>query len=134
ESLEAVDHQRDGTRRGRCRWQPTTNGAWPRDGESPPARAGWRANDLRVRDHSYTRNSSSILRLAISCGPSMHLAYRLSRTSTLLPARSATSVGSTPELSQVDRAECRRSYGRAASGEATTAGGSPSARASCQTR
>lgn len=41
ESLEVVDHQRDGTRRGRCREQPTTNGTRPRDGESPlPERAG----------------------------------------------------------------------------------------------
>jgi hypothetical protein len=32
---------------------------------------------------------------------------------------------STPELSQVDSAKCRRSYGRAASGDATAASGSP---------
>jgi len=72
--------------------------------------------------------------LAISCRPYKHLAYVVMSTSTLLPARSATSVGSTPAFSQVDSAEWRRSYGRAASSEHTRPGGRPSSRASCQTR
>ncbi len=38
-----------------------------------------------------------------------HFAYRDSRTSTLLPARWATSAGSAPAHSHVDSAECRRS-------------------------
>ncbi|MET9817214.1 MULTISPECIES: hypothetical protein [unclassified Streptomyces] len=44
-------------------------------------------------------------------------------TSTLLPARWATSAGSMPAHSQVDSAECRKSYGRFASGVPTSAGG-----------
>lgn len=67
-----------------------------------------------LTSHSYSRSSSSIRRLPASCRPSRHLAYRPSSTSTLLPARAATSVGSTPALSQVESAECRRSYGRRA--------------------
>jgi hypothetical protein len=66
--------------------------------------------------------------------PSTHLAYRLSITSTLLPARSATSVGSTPEFSQVDSAAWRRSYGLAAIGDAAWSGVRASRRISVHTR
>jgi hypothetical protein len=79
--------------------------------------------------HSYSHSSTSMRRLATSCRPSRHLAYRVSWTSTLLPARSATSVSSTPALGHVDRAECRKSYGLLASGEAAAAGGSARSRA-----
>ncbi|QUW93735.1 hypothetical protein KE639_04986 [Streptomyces sp. V17-9] len=94
-------------RRGRCSQQPKTDDTRPRHGEAPSP-CGLGADGSRTC-HSYSRNSSSILRLTTSCRPSMHFAYRLSKTSTLLPARAATSVGSTPALSQVDNAECRRS-------------------------
>lgn len=73
-------------------------------------------------------------RLATSCRPSRHFAYRVSRTSTLLPARPATSVRPTPALSHVDSAEYRRPYGLRASREDATADGSASTRASCHTR
>ncbi|CAL9419514.1 hypothetical protein SUDANB23_01826 [Streptomyces sp. enrichment culture] len=76
ESLEAAGHQRGGTGRGRCREQPTAKGTRPRDSESPPARASWRAFGLLVCDHSYSRNNSSILRLASSYRPTMHSPYR----------------------------------------------------------
>jgi hypothetical protein len=39
--------------------------------------------------------------LLMDCRSYRHLAYRLSRTSTLLPARWATSAGSAPAHSQV---------------------------------
>ncbi len=45
-------------------------------------------------------------RLATSGQPSRHFVSRVSSPSTLLPARSATSVRSTPALSNVDGAEC----------------------------
>jgi hypothetical protein len=61
----------------------------------------------------------------ISFWPSMHLAWTFSRTSTLWPARSATSVAGTPELSQSDIAACLRSYGRRARGESTRSGDNP---------
>jgi hypothetical protein len=52
---------------------------------------------------SSSRSASSIRwRLRLS-RPEMHLAYTRSSTLTLLPAHSATWVGSTPALSQVDR-------------------------------
>lgn len=63
---------RNRTRRGRCNEQPTADSARPRDGEAPNP-CGLGANDV-CRDHSYSRNNSSILRLAISWRPSMHLA------------------------------------------------------------
>jgi len=52
ESPEAANHQRGGTRRGRRGTQPTANSARPRDGDSPPARAGRRACNPHACDHS----------------------------------------------------------------------------------
>lgn len=45
-----------------------------------------------------------------------HFAYRLSRTSTLFPARWTPSAGPAPADDHVDSTECLRSYGRFASG------------------
>ncbi|MEU0170228.1 hypothetical protein ABZ214_33070 [Streptomyces iakyrus] len=42
--------------------------------------------------------------LLMDCRSYKHFAYRLSGTSTLLPARWATSAGSAPAHSQVDSA------------------------------
>ena len=66
---------------------------------------------------------SPVLRwLAISSSPSMQLAYARSSTSTEWPARRATAGTGTPAFSQSDTAACRRSCGRAASGDATCSG------------
>lgn len=69
----ATVRQRDERRRGRCSQQPTADDTRPRYGEAlrPKGAGGLTAY---ARDHSYSRNISSILRLTISCRPSMHLA------------------------------------------------------------
>ncbi|MFG3494846.1 hypothetical protein [Streptomyces sp. NPDC047928] len=41
--------------------------------------------------------------------PQRHFAYQVMEVSTLVPARSANSVWSTPAFSQAEGAECRRS-------------------------
>lgn len=69
----ATVRQRDERRRGRCSQQPTADDTRPRYGEAlRPKRAG--GLTTYAHDHSYSRNNSSILRLTISCRPSMHLA------------------------------------------------------------
>ena len=47
--------------------------------------------------------------LVIRSWPSMQLAYTLSSTVTLCPARAATSAGGAPALSHRDKAAWRRS-------------------------
>src|SRR5664280_1837254 len=79
-------------------------------------------------------NAASMRAFATSSWPYTHLAQTLRRTSTLCPAHSATWVGGTPALSQVDTAAWRRSYGRLASGEAYSASVKAAARAAVQTR
>ncbi|CAL9438374.1 hypothetical protein SUDANB132_02187 [Streptomyces sp. enrichment culture] len=69
----ATVRQRGERRRGRCNQQPMADGTRPRYGEAlRPMRAG--GLTAYASDHSYSRNNSSILRLTISCRPSMHLA------------------------------------------------------------
>lgn len=69
----ATVRQRDEIRPVRCSQQLMADSTRPRHGEAlRPKRAG--GLTAYARDHSYSRSRSSILRLAISCRPSMHLA------------------------------------------------------------